>query len=154
MPQARPRSRQKPLLWGVVALCLLPTVIRLGRPELGSSPRFLALQQFAFGVMASVAAGATVGRLGARKPGAGGCDGQPPLLTPPAELERLYRTQRVVALVLGWVVIVPILVMAARAGRFQEFGGWVLLPMPLIGPALFLRDWLGRCDRTPGGVQR
>ncbi len=53
---------------------------------------------------------------------------------------RLYRTQKIVATLLGALVLLPVAVFAAHSGRFAEFGGWLWLPIAFLGPALHARD--------------
>jgi hypothetical protein len=109
----------------VVIVCALPSVARLFVPSLAVIETYLKLQQLAFGVMISVAVGAGIY---SRNTLSG---------TLPRDIY-LARQKRI-AMIMGMLIGLA-LVEAAIHGRFGESGGWVLAPVCLLGPAMYLRD--------------
>lgn len=113
--------------WGVIAICAIPTVARIFRPELGENANFVALQQFCFGTVMAVAVAAGIyARYPAWKDAV------------PHSVHVI--SQRRWATILGYLVIAPLLFFLAVQGIFDDAGGWILLPACFIGPVMYIRD--------------
>lgn len=112
--------------WLVLAACLSPTVVRWGFPTLLAPPTVFAAQQCALGIALciGVAVGMRHWALQTREP---------------RDAAVYLKQQRRWAWILGLGILAPILIVATCLGRFGEAGGWLLLPVALLGPALSLR---------------
>jgi hypothetical protein len=139
------------LLWTIVAgICALPTVARVLRPVLAESAGFLHLQQLSIGALVAIGVGATVVNMGRRVEFADNAD--PKLVARVADPAKVYRSQTIVACVVGLGVLLPLLVFAAKTGRFSEFGGWFIAPLILIGPGVLLREMVCGHPANPSPV--
>lgn len=132
---------ERVLWWTVVAIASAPTVARVVLPGLADDAAFASVQRLGLGMILAVGVGATIVDMRT------GC-GAPPPAKPLADPVRLYAIQKLVATLLGILVLLPLGVWAARSGRFADSGGWLLLPMVLIGPVLYARDLILRRART------
>lgn len=124
----------------LVLVCLLvaPTVALILLPALGQSPGFLYLRQFAIGGLIAIGVGATIVSMGRPVEYAETAD--PQLIAKMADPAKLYRSQRITAFAIGLGGLCPIMVYAASVGRFAEFGGFLIAPLVLIGPGLWIRE--------------
>lgn len=113
--------------WGAVFICAIPTIVRLLNPTAVTILIFPAIQQCAFGIVVSIATGAAIVARYSKKEGY-------------VDPKKFVAKQKLVATILGALILGPILIYAAITERFQEFGGWILLPVSFIGPILYLRD--------------
>ena len=111
-------------------------------PGLDADPALVNGQRFLFGLFMAVAVWMTIVRYGhdARRERERNDQGESKSL--PAA--RVYAMQKAAALVICLFMLAPLLVVLAIYGRFEEAGGWILLPLTGIGPALYARELLGR----------
>ncbi|MDH4183423.1 MAG: hypothetical protein OEV92_04315 [Nitrospinota bacterium] len=130
------------LLWGVGILIVALAAAKLAIPGLDADPALVNGQRFLFGLFMAVAVWMTIVRYGQEARLERGRNGQGESKTLPAA--RVYAMQKAAALLIGLFILAPLLVTLAAYGRFEESGGWVLLPITGIGPALYARELLGR----------
>ena len=121
------RIREARFWWGLVWIAGAVTLIRFIVPGAAEIPGSLAIQHLALGTVICIAVGASV-----VKP------------YPPTEglvpYEVFLPGQKAAGTVIG-LIVGAVLVVTAWQGQFAERLGWFLLPVCLVGPVLYLRDF-------------
>lgn len=110
----------------IILICLLPTIIRFLEPMVIKSRIWLPIQHFAFGTIISIATGATILTKYLKTEG---------FIDPKTFIVK----QKIVAII-GTLILGMILIFMAINNKFQECGGWLLLPVSFIGIVLYLRE--------------
>jgi len=132
----------KTMLWVTGGMILFMAVVKSSMASAESNQVVINAQLFLFGAFMSIAVWMTIVQMGDEsRPDNYGVDKKGVKFLPP---KVVYKSQKITAMVICLCVLAPMLAYTAYLGRFAEFGGWLLLPVTAIGPALYLLDYYSR----------
>lgn len=141
------KIREKTFWWIITILCVIPQMARITHPLLASYPLFVSIQLFALATLISIAVSASV--ITSPLFGKSEDNGYKDRIDSSKNGKRIiivkygdyYRLQKRAALIISLVIWSLLVVLYIT----EQMGGdifWFLLPFSLIGPVLYLRDWL------------